>query len=91
MCHFTTISVNPYVHFDGGKEEQNTMDKFLRENYISDYLVKRFKCGRVHMGFIHRNREIHSYEGIGSKIKLSKFDDYQRMLYYVFGKTRVFF
>ena len=91
MCYFTAISVNPFVYFDGGKEEENIMNKFLRENCISDYLVKRFKCGRVHIGFIHRHREINSYEVIGSKIKLSKFDDYQRMLYYVFGEIHACF
>ena len=67
MCYFTTIAVNPSVHFDGGRDEQNAMNKFLRENYISNYLVKRFRCGRVQMSFIHRNRELHSYEMIGSK------------------------
>ena len=91
MCHFTALAVNPSVHFDGGREEEKAMNKFLRENYISNYLVKRFRCGRVHMGFIHRNRELHSYESIGAMINLRHFDQYQRMLHYVFGKTHACF
>ena len=91
MCHFTALSVNPLVRFDGGREEEKVMNGFLQENYISNYLVKRFSCGRVHMGFIHRNRELHGYESIGTMIKLRYFHHYQPMLDYVFGKTHVCF
>ena len=86
ICYFTTIAVDPSEHFDGGSNEHNAMNEFLRENYISDYVVNRFRCGRIHMGFIQRNCEIRGYQLMGSNIKLRNFDHHWEMLQNIFGK-----